>query len=164
MNYGKHKVEHILQKTPFPQILGSAADVAGGRAVTGTVAETELYNLSIPAGIMGPYGALRISGWNSHTNDASNKTLRIKFGSLILTHIPSTNTSEQWTIWIRNTSTASQRCHASIASSQGPTGTAVVTGSVDTSLVVPLQITGQLSDSLDTLVLEGVTVELIQTL
>lgn len=143
------------------RILASGADVAGSRTVTGTTSEVSLALVTVPADAMGTNGAIRISGWCSHTNGASLKTLRVKFGAMVLTHAPTTNVSEQWTLWIRNVATNAQRAHASIASSQGATGSAVVTGSVDTTTAVQLGITGQLAVGADFLTLEGFCVELL---
>lgn len=143
------------------RILASGADVAGSRTVTGTTSEVSLALVTVPANALGTNGAIRISGWCSHTNGASVKTLRVKFGAMVLTHAPTINVSEQWTLWIRNVATNAQRAHASVASSQGATGSAVVTGSVDTTTEVQVVITGQLAVGTDFLTLEGFCVELL---
>lgn len=51
--------------------------------VTGTTAETALYTVAIPDGIMGPNSAMRIEPVWSFTNSVNNKIIRIRIGATI---------------------------------------------------------------------------------
>jgi hypothetical protein len=49
--------------------------------VTGTTAETALYTVAIPNGIMGPNSAMRIEPAWSYTNSSNSKSLRLRIGA-----------------------------------------------------------------------------------
>jgi hypothetical protein len=50
-------------------------------AVTNTTAETQVASLTLPGGVMGLNGILRLCPMFSQTNSANTKTLRIKLGA-----------------------------------------------------------------------------------
>ena len=100
------------------------------------------------------------------TNDASTKTCRLKFGnSAPLTLTSATNSIVSMTaiVQIQNMGAAnSQEAHASIAASVGPTGSALVTAAMDTTVDQLLEVTLQLADSADTASLRRILVELLR--
>ena len=151
---------------PYARILGQGLDIAGSRTVTGTTNETSAYQLTIPANSMGAEGSLRISCLWSMTNDASNKSLRVKFGNatpLTLVSTTASIVSMAAMVTIQNMgATNSQEAHASITSSLTSTATAIVTAAMDTTVDQLLEITLQLADGTDTASLRRVLVELIR--
>ena len=62
----------------IPRILGQSGTAI---AHTGTVAETKLASVLVPAGAMGVNGILQIETTWSNTNNANNKTRVVRFGS-----------------------------------------------------------------------------------
>lgn len=156
----------VYNSTSIPLILGQGLDISGSRTITGTTDETSVYQLTIPANSMGATGSLRISLLWSMTNDASNKSLRVKFGNatpLTLVTTTSSIVSMAAQVTIQNMgATNSQEAHASIASSLTSTQTALVTAAMDTTVDQLLEITLQLADGTDTASLRRVLVELIR--
>ena len=64
-------------KQPF--VLSQSAVAAG---ITGTTAETALATITVPAGILGPNGTMRIYTTWSGTNSANAKTLRVRYSTI----------------------------------------------------------------------------------
>lgn len=132
--------------------------------VTGTASETSLASITIPAGAMGANGAVRVTALFSHTNDASLKTLRIKFGGTnYLETAPSTTATnlQQRIIQNRNSESSQVGSAAAAGAGFGVSSGALVTSTVNTANDVTLLITGQLADGTDTVTLESYIVELL---
>ena len=130
-------------------------------AVTGTTNETTLATLVIPANILGSNGALRITALFSGTG-TNTKTHRIKFGG---TTFASLSTSSSSTVFgeiviVNRNATNSQISHPTIG--DGSSGSAVVTGSVDTTQSQNVVITGQLNNVADSITLGYVFVEVVK--
>lgn len=133
---------------------------------TGDTNETALATITIPAGLMGATGTLRITTLWSHTNNANNKTLRTRLGgisgtafsALVLT---TTLTSHLVTI-IRNVSAASQKSNPGVTTTiYGSSTSAMITGTINTANAQDLVLSGQCANGADTITLESYIVELI---
>ena len=135
--------------------------------LTGTVAETQLYQRSIPGGLLGPNGVLRLSIIASNTGSVSQKTLRVKLGGTNVYSLDNAasaaNVSMCPMFALRNRGDE----QAQIASPQYASGvSAGATGAVqflavDTTVDQLLTITGQLASGADFLRLESVLVEVL---
>ncbi len=149
-----------------PRILGQGLDISGSRTITGTLTETSVYQLIIPGNSMGPEGSLRVSALWSMTNDASVKTLRLKFGNsspLTFPGATSSVTSMNFICTIQNMGvTNSQEGHGSLASSVFTTTAALLTANIDTTVDQLLEVTLQLADVADFASLRRILVELIR--
>lgn len=132
-------------------------------AVTNTTAETTLANLVVPGNSIGAHGAMRIHVLLTHTNNANNKTIKVKFGGAILNTIVDASTAtlnlEMYTA--NRGTTNSQVSQPAGANSFGVSATAVVTAAVDTTKDQPLLITCQLATSTDSCQLERFSVEIL---
>lgn len=139
------------------------AQSATAQSVTGTTTETTLATITIPGGMMGANGKLRVSALFSMTNNANNKTPRIRLGGSETLAAPFASASAislARTIANRG-ATNSQLSEPGTSTGFGTAGSAVVTTAVDTSVDQSLTITGQLAVGTDTLTLEGYTVEVL---
>lgn len=146
------------------RLLGHSAVAA---SVTGTLSETVLASVNVPAGAMGPNGILRITTDWSYTNSANNKTLRARLGGLSGTAfdviVPTTNAYQRRQCEIRNRNAQNVQLAPPSAFATGGWGTStasVVTGAIDTSLSQTLVITGQLANIGETITLQAYLVEL----
>lgn len=133
---------------------------------TGDTNETTLATITVPAGAMGANGFVRVFALYSFTNSVNAKTCRVRFNGIGGTVYASAGL----------TSVATWRAEASIgnrnsASSQvgGPNNTtntfsssttAVSTSAVDTTSAVDIVLTGQLTNSGETIAIESYVVEL----
>lgn len=130
-------------------------------ALTGTLTETVLATIAVPGATLGPNGILRINALWSMTNNANNKTPRIKFGSVLFYENNFTTTASlQHLVIIRNRNSQAIQIGQPLtflgfAQSQF----AVVTATIDTSASQNIQFTGQLANTGDTLTLEAYSVE-----
>lgn len=143
-------------------ILGSSGAPS---SVTGTLTETQLASIVVPAGSMGVSGQLRVTTEWSYTNSANNKTLNVKWGGIggtnFLGAIFTTTAGARFQQTIANKgSAASQKGWASSAAF-GSFPSAFVTSAIDTSAATTLVISAQLANTGETITLEGYTVELI---
>jgi hypothetical protein len=136
-------------------------------AHTGNTTETTLATIAIPAGAMGPNGALRVTTVFSFTNSANAKTPRVRLGGASGTAFmaPSLTTGDssmlQRLIMNRNSASSQVGPSSTINNSFGGQGGAVVTATVNTASAQDLMITGQLANSGETITLESYIVELL---
>jgi len=154
----------VINSEPI-RILGASA--ATGASVTGTVTETALATITVPAGAMGLNGIIRVTPLFSYTNSANNKTLRVRLGGIggpaFLSNAATTTLLAQPIVLIRNRGVANSQVGFTAAtfSSVGITTGALATGSVDTSAATTVVISGQLANTGETITLESYLVELI---
>ncbi len=145
-----------------PRVLWSTNVAA---SVTGTVSETQLASIPIPANLLGANGTLRVTTFWSHTNSANNKTLRVRFGGAsgiqYFSNIVTTTASSMDMRHIHNNNAANAQKGFQSAASFGATATAVVTGSVNTAAATTIYVSAQLANSGETATLEAVIVEFI---
>ena len=131
---------------------------------TGDTDETTLATITIPAGVMGANGLLRVTTLWTTTNNANNKTQRIKLGSSeFLAYVATTEASHQHLTVIRNRGAQNSQVGAAKAAANAfdLSTSAVATASIDTSAQASLSITGQLANAADTITLESYLVEIL---
>ncbi|WP_354686684.1 hypothetical protein [Cupriavidus necator] len=145
--------------------VGVLAQSAAPVSVTGTTTETTLATIAIPAGAMGPNGALRITtAWSAQASNANTKTVRHRIGSTQigsstgLANNLNTITAQQWSN--RNSQT-SQIARDVIAVPFGANGGALLATAIDTTAAQTLTLTAQLGTASDTITLEAYTVEIL---
>ena len=133
---------------------------------TGDTAETTLASFTLPGGAMGANGVLRVTTLWSYSNSASNKTLRLGglSGSAFQATVATTSNIAviQRTIQNRNSQSSQIGFNAASAASFTTvgSGSAVVTGAVDTSVDQSIVITGQPASAGESVTLESCLVEL----
>lgn len=133
-------------------------------ALTGTTAETTLATVTVPAGMLGPNGALDILALWTFTNSANVKTLRVRLGGLLGTaFLETTQTATaaaQTTTRIFNRGSVASQVGfvASVVSGGGNSTGAIVTSAIDTSAAVSLVITGQLANAGESITLQDYSV------
>lgn len=141
-------------------------------ALTGSTSETVMATITIPAGVLGPNGSVRVRTLWSATNNANNKTRRIRYGALgagtggaVMLGIASASvaTMQHYTQWTNRNATNSQVGMATGAGTGGFTEStsAIATAAIDTTAATDVVITGQLATGTDTLTLESYSVEVI---
>jgi hypothetical protein len=133
-------------------------------SVTGTVNETTLATVTIPAGAMGLNGGLQIRTLWTVTNNANAKTLRVKFGSMLALQLQAAGaTGAQALTCIRNRNSASSQ--VGFAPGSNGLGTTVLStpslGTENSATNVTLDITAQLGVGTDTATLESYEVWLL---
>lgn len=148
------------------RLLGVSGASATAAADT---AENVLATVTIPAGVMGVNGALRVKTLWSFTNSANNKNLRARLGGIsgtaLLDATQTTTATYQDRREIHNRNSQSSQvawAASATAGGGGASATAVLTASVDTSVATTLVITGQKASAGETLTLEAYAVELLR--
>lgn len=152
---------------PFSPIILGVSGVASSAGANTT--ENVLATVTIPAGMMGPNGLLRIYSLWSYTNSANNKTLRIRLGgaggtqALAITQTTSTHMSDIRFIQNANAQNV-QVFHdrGSIPVGGGTASGTNVSAAIDTSAATTLVFTGQKASSGETLTLSSYLVELLR--
>ena len=126
-------------------------------SVTGTTTETTLATITIPANAMGPNGQIEIIPLWSFTNSANTKTMRVKFASTAFYTQAATATAvTQSLVRIANRNSASSQVGAPGANAGlGNFTAAVITSAENTTSPVTLTITGQLTNTGETITLES---------
>lgn len=151
----------------YPIILAQSWAAVSGAADTN---ENTLATITVPANAMGANGRLRIQTQWTFTNNANNKTVRIRFsGAAGTQYLVNTSASVagilQATTTIANRGATNSQIGASTlvaATTFGVNGTASTTSAVDTTAATTLVITAQKATGTDTMTLDGYTVELIK--
>lgn len=132
-------------------------------SVTGTTNEATLATIVVPAGALGPNGAVRVNTAWSNTNNANTKTVNTKFGNVTVVSSALTTTGsyrDQRHIQNRN-SLSSQVFMAGSFGGFGSSGFVIGTGAVDTSKAQSIVLSAQLANGADTVTLEGYSVEIL---
>ena len=138
-------------------------DLTAAVALTGTTVETTLVTLTIPAGLIGSNGKVKLYPLWSTTNNANTKTLRVKFPTnTVYTAIASNTVHVAGLVIIRNFGSESvQRVSSGILAGLGGTTSSIAWTTINTSAATTITITGQLANSADTMTLEGLFVEIV---
>jgi hypothetical protein len=151
---------------PVAPILLGGSGVAA--SVTGTTDETALATVSVPAGTMGLSGAVEIRTTWTYTNSANSKNLRVRFGGIAGTQYGLIGVTTTATLSdvrrIRNRASASSQVSSATSGLSTPYGTsssAIVTSSINTASAVDVSITGQLTNTGETITLEQYEVWLL---
>lgn len=143
-----------------------AASAVASAALTGTTSETAMATIAVPAGAMGPNGALRVTSIWSNNNSANLKAQRVRLGGLagtqmsLATQTTALSSSEQRLIMNRNAQNA-QVCFAAGQGGWSSSSGAVATATIDTSSAQNLVISGALANAGDSLTLEAYVVEIL---
>lgn len=140
------------------------AQSAVSASITGTLTETTLATITVPANAMGANGRIEIHTMWSTTNSANNKTLRVKFGGTTFQTITmTTNASIQVPMVIANrNATNSQVASPNSSTGSGATTNAVQTSAIDTTAAVTILLTGQLANTGEAITLEAYSVKLFR--
>jgi hypothetical protein len=143
--------------TPFLFAKSFVAVTAAG----GTTEQT-LATVTIPAGAMGPNGALIIDSFWSHSNSVNSKTLSIRVGGVAGTAVAAMGAVSQAStlrrLYLMNANSASvQKVNmpAGRADGYGQATASSITSAVNTAVAWDLVFTGTKSTGSETLTLEG---------
>ena len=128
-----------------------------------TTLATTLAIITIPAGLMGANGKLKIYPLWLTTNNANVKTLRVNIGGLLCTTMVSQNVpNNSGLVIIRNINSESvQKCSSGLVAGIGASSGSIASPTVDTSAATTITITGQLAVGTDTLTLEDLFIEVV---
>ena len=119
--------------------------------LTGIAAETTLLTVSIPASLMNKRGRANVIVLLSLTNNANNKTVRVKIGGQTVVATTSTNQSVLgFSGWLLNLNSETSQKTAS-----------AVSFTIDTTIANDFAITGQLAYPGDSVTLTAVSLEII---
>lgn len=152
---------------PFSPIILGVSGVASSAGANTT--ENTLATVTIPGGLMGPNGILRVTTLWTMTNSANNKTIQVKLGgtggtaycNLVLgTGIASARYQHQ--IQNANSQASQVGFVAANVTGFGTAAGANVTSSIDTSATTTLVITGTKASSGEVLTLQSYLVELLR--
>jgi hypothetical protein len=147
----------------IPQFVASTGERS---AHTGDTNETTLATVEIPGGLMGGNGLLRIRTQTGQTNNANNKTFRIKLNGNEIVDTTASVTGSAGTsrvTQVQNRGAVDSQVvqGATSASDPGETTVAPTTLAVDTDANMTLTITGQLTNAADEIALESYSVEAV---
>lgn len=159
----------VVLNKPGVRILGTSA--ATGMSVTGTLSETVLATVPVPAGCMGLNGILRVTSLWGVTNSANNKTLVWRlgaagngiagdiFGSTTQTTVAAMRMQNQ--VQNRNSASSQVALSGIGTGGWGTTTAGIATATRDTSVALDLVFTGTLANTGETITLHQYLVELI---
>jgi hypothetical protein len=132
---------------------------------TGNTTETALATITIPAGALGPNGAIRVTALTTNNNNANMKTTRFRWdtitGTDFLGYATTTNVTHQpqRTIWNRNSASSQISVPSGITNPFAAISIAPTTATINTANATTFVITGQLANAGDTVTLESYLVE-----
>ena len=133
--------------------------------VTNTTTETQVASFTLPGGVMGLNGILRLCPMLSHTNSANTKTLRVKLGAataITQAFGGSGSASAYGILTVRNlNSQSSQKSTQGGSFGVGTTSSAIGTSTADTSADITVSLTVQMGALAETVTLEHLFVEVL---
>ena len=132
-------------------------------SLTGSTSVVTLATITIPAGLLGANGKLKIYPLWATTNNANVKTLRANIGGVVCTTMTSQSVpNNSGLVIIRNiNSEAVQKCSSGLVAGIGSSTGSIASPTVDTSAATTITITGQLAVGTDTLTLEDLFIEVV---
>ena len=132
-------------------------------SLTGSTSAVTLATITIPAGLLGANGKLKIYPLWSTTNNANVKTLRAVLSGITCTTMTSQSVpNNSGLLIIRNiNSESAQKCSSGLVAGIGASSGSIASPTVDTSAATTITITGQLAVGTDTLTLEDLFVEVV---
>ncbi len=130
--------------------------------LTTSTSVATLATITIPAGLMGANGKLKIYPLWATTNNANVKTLRLNIGGTLCSTMTSQSVpNNSGLLIIRNINSESvQKCSSGSVAGIGASYGSIASPTVDTSAATTITITGQLAVDTDTMTLEDLFVEL----
>lgn len=148
------------------QPLGGSTLVAQSNiasSVTGTAVETTLATITVPGGLMSNNGVLEVYSLWSHTNSATSRNIRGRFGAGLGSFLSATITTSNTTqskFFIRNVnSQTNQYCQRqSIIATYSSSSLNGNSFTQDTSIDFPIVFSGTLTDTSQFITLEGYTI------
>lgn len=143
--------------------VGAFVALQPNASVTGTTNETTLSSVTIPAGLMGSDGSVRITAIFTFVGTAGIKTMRAKFGGTTFVNSGPANTTLSASIFrtISNLTASSQVAIPVTAAEGGAQASTTVVGSVDTSADQAIAITVQLASAADSATLNKLLIEVL---
>ena len=132
-------------------------------SLTGSTSVVTLATITIPAGLLGANGKLKIYPLWATTNNANVKTLRALFsGSPCTTMTSQSVPNNSGLVIIRNINSESvQKCSSGLVAGIGSSSGSIAAVTIDTTAATTITITGQLAVGTDTLTLEDLFVEVV---
>lgn len=132
-------------------------------SVTATVDETTLASTTIPAGLLGTDGSIRITAIFTFVGTAGIKTMRAKFGGVTFVNSGPANTTLSASIFrtISNITASSQVAIPVTAAEGNALASTTVVGSVDTTVDQSIVISAQLANAADRATLVKLIVEIL---
>ena len=132
-------------------------------SLTGSTSVVTLATITIPAGLLGANGKLKIYPLWATTNNANVKTLRAVFGGSTCTTMTSQSVpNNSGLVIIRNTNNeATQKCSSGLVAGIGASFGSIAVLTIDTTAATTLGISGQLAVGTDTLTLEDLFIEVV---
>jgi hypothetical protein len=131
-------------------------------SLTGTLVETVLQSITVPGGLLGRNGALRLSSFWTATNNANTKTVKASFGGQQF-YAAATGTWASFGMLAnlanRNSENSQVSTPINVTSVLGGLGQPLRTFAVDTAQPQNLEIRGILANVGDTLTLEHYVLE-----
>jgi hypothetical protein len=146
-------------------IVDQSATAVSGAADTN---ENTLATITIPAGMMGPRDTIRLKLRVTYTNNANNKTFRVRWsggaGTVVWGPTRTTQAGSTTTIWVANRGATNSQVYSSVSNNDASTadGNAGGTTAVDTTAQTTLVITAQKANGADTVTLEDYLCEVIR--
>lgn len=161
--------EHIDQGKTVLGLWGVLFHSSVAVDLTGSVAETTMRSVTVPGGLLGLNGVLRVSAAWSYTGSVNAKTLRFKLGGTTFAQADNSATAANVTgagrfILSNRGALNSQLGNPAFSMGLSYAGTqAFTTAAVDTSIDQVLTVTGQLASAPELLRLERLLIEVLPT-
>lgn len=131
-------------------------------SLTGSTSVVTLATITIPAGLLGANGKLKIYPLWATTNNANAKTLRLNIGGVLSTMVSQSVPNNSGLLIIRNiNSESAQKCSSGLVAGIGSSTGSIASPTIDTSAATTITITGQLAVGTDTMTLEDLFVEVV---
>ena len=133
-------------------------------SLTGSTSVVTLATITIPAGLLGANGKLKIYPLWATTNNANVKTLRVVFGggSALTTMTSQSVPNNSGLLIIRNlNSESAQKTSSGLVAGIGSSFGSIASTTVDTTAATTITLTGQLAVGTDTLTLEDLFIEVV---
>jgi hypothetical protein len=132
-------------------------------SLTVSTSVVTLATITIPAGLLGANGKLKIYPLWATTNNANVKTLRLNIGGAVCSTMTSQSVpNNSGLLIIRNiNSESAQKCSSGLVAGIGSSAGSIAALTVDTTAATTLVISGQLAVGTDTMTLEDLFVEVV---
>lgn len=132
-------------------------------SLTGSTSVVTLATITIPAGLLGANGKLKIYPLWATTNNANVKTLRLTLGGGVCSTMTSQSVpNNSGLLIIRNINSESvQKCSSGLVAGIGASFGSIASPTVDTTAATNITLTGQLAVGTDTMTLEDLFVEVV---
>lgn len=130
-------------------------------SITGTLTETVLATITVPANSMGPNGSLSIVSTWSCTTSANNKIFKLRFGGIggtqygNVTVTANQSAKDQRDIFNRNAANSQIGGPSGATGGWGGSSAVAVTSALDTTADQTLVLTGTLTNTGETITLEA---------